>query len=337
MQTNSTSASNLPTHSRQAPRDIVDSLKSAGVVPRRILELDQGRALAQWQNHQGQVQYERPRHHALSIYIDKGEQARRVMKGKVVSQGFPGAVCLFPAGSRSTWEISGPFEFFHFYFNDLDITRCAEQTFDSDPNQRQLAELYHGEDPVLAEAGRLLTLSDWQAPGQTMAMDHLAQWLLLQIVCRHANVPQAPPDVTGKLSLRYRRLLQERVNAQLDQPLTLAAMASWVNLSPYHFARLFKATFGCAPYQYVQEQRLIRARDMLRLRDNNITAIALTCGFNDSSQFSRAFKTRFGITPSGYRAANQPTRPGRGTRHSIAVSDTSRNTDSEATTAGNRS
>ncbi len=78
-------------------------------------------------------------------------------------------------------------------------------------------------------------------------------------------------------------------------------MAGWVNLSPYHFARLFRATFGCAPYQYVQEQRLIRARNLLRQPGHKITAIALACGFNDSSQFSRAFKARFGVTPSGYR------------------------------------
>ncbi|MDY6841351.1 MAG: helix-turn-helix domain-containing protein [Pseudomonadota bacterium] len=43
-------------------------------------------------------------------------------------------------------------------------------------------------------------------------------------------------------------------------------------------------------------------RDLLRNHRGNITAVALTCGFNDSSQFSRAFKSRFGITPSSYRA-----------------------------------
>lgn len=303
MQTDSESMPKCPTQSRPANRDIVDTLRTAGVAPQRMLELDQGRALAQWQNGQGEVRYERPRHHALSIYINKGELARRVVNGNVVSHGFPGAVCLFPAGSRSSWQIGGQFEFFHFYFNDRDIAQCAEQTWDIDPDKRQLGELYHAEDPVLAQAGKLLALSDWQAPGQTMAMDHLAQWLLLQVVSRHSDLRQTAPEVKGQLSHQYRRILQERIDAQMGQPLTLADMAGWVNLSPYHFARLFRATFGCAPYQYVQEQRLIRARDLLRNRSSNITAIALTCGFNDSSQFSRTFKARFGVTPSGYRQA----------------------------------
>ena len=301
MQTDSEFMPKHPTQSRPANRDIVDTLRTAGVAPQRMVELDQGRALAQWQNRQGEVRYERPRHHALSIYIDKGEQARRMLNGKVVSQGFPGAVCLFPAGSRSSWQIGGKFEFFHFYFNDLDVARCAEETWDADPDTRQLSELYHAEDAILAQAGKLLALSDWQAPGQTMAMDHLAQWLLLQVVSRHSSVRHALPGVTGQLSLRYRRMLQERIHAHLGQSLTLADMASWVNLSPYHFARLFRATFGCAPYQYVQEQRLILARDRLRNSRDKITAIALSSGFNDSSQFSRAFKSRFGITPSAYR------------------------------------
>ena len=301
MQTSSPQIPDSTKNPHRERRDIVDALRAAGVAPQKLMELDQGRALAQWQNRKGEVRYERPRHHALSIYINEGDKARRVVNGRAVSQGFPGAVCLFPAGSQSTWQIDGQFEFFHLYFNDLDIARCAEQTWDCEPDRVELSERYHTQDPVLAQAGQLLALSDWLAPGQSMAMDHLAQWLLLQVVSRHSNVQQATPSVTGQLSLRYRRLLQERIHAQLDRTLTLADMAGWVNLSPYHFARLFRATFGCAPYQNVQEQRLTRARDLLRQPGSKITAIALNCGFNDASQFSRAFKARFGETPSVYR------------------------------------
>jgi AraC family transcriptional regulator len=299
---NPTTANHSPLQDRPGQLDIADSLRTAGVAPQRMMNLEHGKTLVQWQNREGEVRYERPRHHALSIYIDKGQQAQRMVNGKAVSRGFPGAVCLFPAGSRSTWQIGGQFEFFHFYFNDVDVARCASQTWDSDPDKIQLNECYHREDPILAQAGKLLVLSDWQAPGQAMAMDHLAQWLLLQVVSRHASVTKAPPAVTGQLSHQYRHLLQERIHAELDQPLTLSEMAGWVNLSPYHFARLFRATFGCAPYQYVQEQRLIRARDLLRQSTIKITAVALACGFNDASQFSKAFRARFGVTPSHYRS-----------------------------------
>lgn len=199
------------------------------------------------------------------------------------------------------WRVEAPFDFFHFYFSELDITQAVNQIWDREPGHVCLQEIYQGQDPVLAQAGQMLALSDWHAPGQAMAMDHLAQWLLLQILSRHASIRRAPPRVRGQLSHCYRRRLQEQIEAALSQPLTLADMASWVNLSPYHFARLFRATFGCAPYQYVQERRLLRARDLLRQPGIKITAIALECGFGDPSQFSRAFKARFGVTPTAYR------------------------------------
>lgn len=282
-------------------RDIAETLQAAGVAPKKLLELGQGRALAHWQNRKGLIHYEKPSHHALSIYTQRGDKAARMVNGQAVSHGFPGAACLFPAGSQSTWLIDGPFEFFHLYFNDLDVARCAAETWDCEPDRVQLGEFYHGNDPVLAQAGQLLAMSDWQAAGQPMALDHLAQWLLLQVVSRHSSLQQAAPEVTGQLSQRYRLRLQERIDAELDQSLTLADMAGWVNLSPYHFARLFRATFGCAPYQYVQEQRLIRAKELLRRPGNKITAVALACGFNDHSQFSRAFRKRYGVTPSAFR------------------------------------
>ncbi|ENO15382.2 helix-turn-helix domain-containing protein [Marinobacter nanhaiticus D15-8W] len=282
-------------------RDIVDALRLAGAAPRRVLELDGGRALALWHNQLGEARYERPRHHALSIYTRSGEQTTRQVNGRAVSQGFPGAVCLFPAGSQSQWKIAGPFEFVHLYFNELDLRRCAEQTWDCEPDHIQLAERYQVEDDIIAQAGKLIDMGDWNAPGQALAADHLTHWLLVQIVSRHASIDRPPPAVAGTLAPKHRRLLQERIEAQLDQPLNLATLAGWVNLSPYHFARLFRASFGCAPYQYLQERRLTRARDELRQSDLPVTTIAMHCGFNDASQFSRAFRKRFGITPSAYR------------------------------------
>ena len=96
MQTSSPQIPDSTKNPHRERRDIVDALRAAGVAPQKLMELDQGRALAQWQNRKGEVRYERPRHHALSIYINEGDKARRVVNGRAVSQGFLFA-CFPPA------------------------------------------------------------------------------------------------------------------------------------------------------------------------------------------------------------------------------------------------
>lgn len=287
---------------RQETRDIVHALTAAGAAPRRVQELNDGRALAHWHNHHGEARYERPRHHALSIYTRGGEYTTRQVNGQAVSHGFPGAVCLFPAGSQSLWRINGPFEFLHFYFTDQDLHRCIESTWDREPATLQLGERYQIEDDLMAQAGRLLDLSEWDSAAQTQAIDHLGHWLILQVAGRYGARTLAEPMVSGRLSGAQQRQLINRIDEALDAPLDLATMAGWLNLSPYHFARLFRASFGLAPYQYVQEQRLLRARRMLQQPAAKITAVALACGFGDHSQFSRAFRRRFGQSPSAFRS-----------------------------------
>ncbi|MCK7547860.1 helix-turn-helix domain-containing protein [Marinobacter koreensis] len=287
---------------REQSRDIVTALTRAGAAPRRLLELNDGRALAHWHNERGEARYERPRHHALSIYTRGGEKTSRQVNGRAVSQGFPGAVCLFPAGSQSQWRIEGPFEFLHFYFTDQDLHRCIETTWDREPGSLALEERYQIQDEVIAKAGQLLDLTDWATADQPQAMDHLAHWLIVQLAGRYGTRSLPEPIVTGRFSKARQRALAERIEASLGQPLDLATMAGWTNLSPYHFARLFRASFGLAPYQYVQEQRLLRARRKLSESADKITVIALECGFGDASQFSRAFRKRFGVPPSRIRS-----------------------------------
>ena len=79
MQTSSPQIPDSTKNPHRERRDIVDALRAAGVAPQKLMALDQGRALAQWQNRKGEVRYERPRHHALSIYINEGDKARRVV------------------------------------------------------------------------------------------------------------------------------------------------------------------------------------------------------------------------------------------------------------------
>jgi AraC family transcriptional regulator len=79
-------------------------------------------------------------------------------------------------------------------------------------------------------------------------------------------------------------------------------MAAVANLSPYHFARQFKAATGLAPHQYVISRRIERAQDLLRTDDElGLAEVALRVGFSDQSKFSFHFKRIVGVTPRQFR------------------------------------
>ena len=79
-------------------------------------------------------------------------------------------------------------------------------------------------------------------------------------------------------------------------------MAAVAHLSPYHFARQFKATTGLPPHQYVIARRVERAQHLLRQDSElGLTEVALRVGFLHQSHFSFHFKRIVGVTPGQFR------------------------------------
>jgi AraC family transcriptional regulator len=88
----------------------------------------------------------------------------------------------------------------------------------------------------------------------------------------------------------------------LDQDVSLAALAGQAGLSAFHLHRVFSAAAGETPKQFTLRLRLGRAAAMLLTSDDSVLDIALGCGFQSHEAFCRAFRKRFGMTPSDYRA-----------------------------------
>ncbi len=78
-------------------------------------------------------------------------------------------------------------------------------------------------------------------------------------------------------------------------------LAAKMFLSPGRFTEIFKQEMGVPPGEYLRNLRLSHAQTLLRTTDNSATDIAYACGFSDATQFSRAFKKAFDVTPSEYR------------------------------------
>ena len=91
------------------------------------------------------------------------------------------------------------------------------------------------------------------------------------------------------------------VLANLDQPLKLETVAHATGLSPFHFHRVFRAAMGETLARFVKRVRLDRALSILTYEPRRpLTDVALACGFNSLSDFSRSFKQRFGVPPSAF-------------------------------------
>jgi AraC-like DNA-binding protein len=96
--------------------------------------------------------------------------------------------------------------------------------------------------------------------------------------------------------------IREFIDGHLDMDLSIERLASEVNISPYHFARLFRETFGMPPHRYVIKVRIERAAHLLQSEQHRtITDIALETGFSSHAHFTSAFKRHMGRTPAFWR------------------------------------
>jgi AraC family transcriptional regulator len=89
--------------------------------------------------------------------------------------------------------------------------------------------------------------------------------------------------------------------AHLDEDVSLAALAEQAGLSTFHLHRVFSGAAGETPKQYTLRLRLGRSAVMLLTGEESVLDIALSCGFQSHEAFCRAFRRRFGLTPSAYR------------------------------------
>jgi AraC-like DNA-binding protein len=100
-----------------------------------------------------------------------------------------------------------------------------------------------------------------------------------------------------------RRMLRARdaMDRAYTEPLDIPALARIAHVSPAHFIRTFRATFGETPHRYLQRRRVERAMFLLRETDRSVTEVCMTVGFSSLGTFSRTFHAILGESPTAYR------------------------------------
>jgi AraC family transcriptional regulator len=113
-------------------------------------------------------------------------------------------------------------------------------------------------------------------------------------------VPRPPKPANFDYIDRVNRAV-DYVTRNLDQPLPLEEVAKAACFSSYHFHRIFRGLMRETLAAFVKRVRLERSIYLLSHRDGaSLTDIALACGFSSSSDFSRSFRSQYGVAPSRF-------------------------------------
>ncbi len=178
----------------------------------------------------------------------------------------------------------------------------ARETIHNNSDRLELVPEFRARDPQI-EAIAMMMLNELKQgnAGETLYVESLTNVLAVHLVRQYA-VPKLHLKLyRGGLPEHHLRQVLDYINDSLDQDIKLADLAALLNLSQFHFSHLFKQSLGIAPYQYLLQQRIERAKQLLKQTDQSIMDIALMCGFNSHSHLSKQFRQFTGVTPTIYR------------------------------------
>ena len=118
---------------------------------------------------------------------------------------------------------------------------------------------------------------------------------------RRRDRPDHEPDyVRGGLAAWQKARVTDYVEEHLADNVLLSQLAEVARLSPFHFSRAFKQSFGLPPLRYVTSRRIERAKTLLA-GEGSITQVGLAVGFGETSSFTTAFRRHTGVTPTVFR------------------------------------
>jgi AraC family transcriptional regulator len=169
------------------------------------------------------------------------------------------------------------------------------------PFHRREAPRPPSEDAALRETAlKLRRLLDAPDGDSRLCFEALGVMLAHALARADAGTPEPRPRARGGLAGWQRRIVTEYIEKHVAEQIPLAKLAQLVQLSPYHFCRAFKQSFGLPPHRYHTSRRIERAKAMLAQPNYSVTEIGLSVGFSETSSFTAAFRKATGLTPTAY-------------------------------------
>ena len=230
-----------------------------------------------------------------------------------------GDLTIIPAELTNCYQADGNNHYLQVKILPNFLKQVATATIDLDLDRLELISKFRVRNPHIEQLAMMLRAELHQGSngvGQ-LYIESLANALTVNLLRDYSAIePQITID-RGGLSARQIIQATDYINDHLSQSIKTKELAAYLGIShPYtsvkrrclrvtvgqfHFSRLFKKSTGISPHQYVMQQRIELAKQLLKKADMSIADVALDCGFNSHSHLGRYFRAMTGMTPKAYR------------------------------------
>jgi AraC family transcriptional regulator len=236
------------------------------------IALDPASVCAEWQN-------------------SPGRPTKRELNGDMI--------WVVPPGLSHSVSFNRRASLIHLYLSDPFFERVTQNTVIDVSSKLSPALLVR--DPFLVEMAKDLSEELRFGPLSELFSQSVAAIAVSHLIRRYSSKPNALPIYRGGLGPAREKRVRQYIQEHLDAQLSLEGLARIADISPNHFAALFRQTIGTTPHKFVVRQRVERARHLLERSRLPLIDIAVRCGFQDQSQFTTTFRRYLGTTPGRYK------------------------------------
>lgn len=223
-----------------------------------------------------------------------------------VAQYSCGAMIAYPLDRDWRAYMRDPFDCLHLHIPRSSLDEVADEIGVGRVEALNCPAGVNTLDPIVYSLGMsLIPALEQPSLATTLFIDSVALALNAHLCQRYGGITVRPRYYAGGLAPWQEKRAKDLLLSRIEGDVSLVELASECSLSRSHFARAFKKSVGCAPHQWLRQQRVCRAKALLCTTTLNLAEIALICGFTDQAHMSRVFSCATAVSPLKYRKANR--------------------------------
>jgi AraC family transcriptional regulator len=255
-------------------------------------------------DHHCQPAWETPNFYSLqniiTIFVGQSTQVHQTI-GRNTQQAIyaAGKVGIYSAHQPRTLRWDQEAEFIDLYLAPETINRYIDVPLDTD--SYELLSQFAIDDLLIYSLGLAIKQQAEQSIADFFYIESAMTMLVIHLLRYYSTQQNSLQTQSGSLTPTKLNQVVDYIHTYLDQNPSLVELAALVNLSTCHFVKVFKASMGVTPHQYLLTCRIKKAQQLLHQKSLSLAEISLQVGFHDQSRFTSVFRKRVGFTPNQYR------------------------------------